>query len=165
MKKIIDISYNSKISTNELERRLSNLYPYEFIIDGYKMTSWEGFIQSLKTPDIKIKQKLWGLYGYQAWKQGQNINWWDKQEVYWIDKPIDRHSEEYIELITKSYDLLFEQNEDFRNTLKESLDYKLIHSKGKSDKSKTMLTEKEYLYQLNRLKNKIKPKRFFNLFG
>lgn len=163
--KIIDISYNSKISTNGLERRLSNLYPYEFTIDGYVMTSWEGFIQSLKTPDIRIKEKLWGLYGYQAWKQGQNINWWDKQEVYWVDKPIDRHSDEYTDLITYSYNCLFEQNEEFRDTLKESIRYKLDHSKGKTNKSETLLTKGEYLEQMNRLRDKLKPNRFFNLFN
>ncbi|MFW6233705.1 MAG: hypothetical protein ACOC3Z_03520 [Nanoarchaeota archaeon] len=163
--KIIDISYNSKISTNGLERRLSNLYPYEFTIDGYVMTSWEGFIQSLKTPDIRIKEKLWGLYGYQAWKQGQNINWWDKQEVYWVDKPIDRHSDEYTDLITYSYNCLFEQNEKFRDALKDSIVYKLDHSKGKTNKSETLLTKGEYLEQMNRLRDKLKPNRFFNLFG
>lgn len=162
---IINISYNSKVSTNGLEKRLSNLYPYEFIIDDYKMSSWEGFIQSLKSPDLNVKEKLWGLYGYQAWKQGQNINWWEKQEVYWIDTPIDRHSDEYTKLITYSYDCLFNQNEEFRNSLKESIGYKLDHTKGKTNKSETLLTKGEYLYQMERLRDKLKPKRFFNLFG
>ena len=160
--KILNINYGSE---NNLEKRLSNLYPHEFTIDGYSMLSWEGFIQSLKTPDIKIKKKLWGLYGYQAWKGGQGINWWDKQEVYWIDQPIDRHSEEYTDLITHSYDCLFEQNENFRIALKESIGYKLEHTIGKTNKSETLLTKKEFIFQLERLRERVKPKRFFNLFG
>lgn len=160
---IIDISYNSKVSTNGLERRLSNLYPYQFKINGILIESWEGFIQSLKTPDTSIKRILWEKHGYHAWKDGQKINWWDKQEVYWIDTPIDRHSKKYTELITMSYDNLFECNEDFRKALEESLPYKLNHSKGKTDKHRTLLTKKEYLYQMERLRKQLRPNKFFNL--
>lgn len=166
-KQIINISYNCKEPINELnlEKRLSNLYPYRFIMEAGPIESWEGFIQSLKTPDIKLKKHLWTLHGYQAWKQGQKIPWWEKQEVYWIDKPIDRHSKEYTELISHSYDLLFTQNENFRKVLEESLPYKLDHSKGKTDKHHTLLTKKEYLYQMERLRIQLKPNKFFDLMN
>ncbi len=164
-KQIINISYNCKEPINELnlERRLSNLYPYQFKMDGILIESWEGFIQSLKTPDRELKRHLWTLHGYQAWKQGQPIPWWEKQEVYWIEKPIDRHSKDYTHIITVSYDNLFESNEDFRKALEESLPYKLDHSKGKTNKHRTLLTKKEYLYQMERLRNKLRPQKFFNL--
>jgi len=162
---IIDISFNCKEPINELnlERRLSNLYPYQFKMDGILIESWEGFIQSLKTPDKNIKRQLWSLSGYQAWKQGQPIPWWEKQEVYWISAPIDRHSKDYTYIITVSYDALFECNAEFRKALELSLPYKLDHSKGKTDKHKTLLTKKEYLFQMERLRNKLRPKKFFNL--
>jgi len=164
-KQIIDISYNSKENTDYLglEKRLSNLYPYEFKMDGIVIASWEGFIQSLKTPDRMLKRELWKLHGYQAWKQGQAIPWWEEQIVYWIETPIERQSKQYTELITKSYDSLFECNADFRKALEESLPYKLDHKKGKTDKSKTMLTRKEYLWQLERLRRELRPTKFFNL--
>jgi hypothetical protein len=164
-KQIIDISYNCKNSINSLnlEKRLSNLYPYQFRMGGILIESWEGFIQSLKTPDRELKRHLWTLHGYQAWKQGQNIPWWEKQEVYWIDNPIDRHSKDYTHIITVSYDALFEHNEDFRKALEESLPYKLDHSKGKTDKHRTLLTKKEYLFQLERLRKKLKPQKFLDL--
>lgn len=167
MKKVINISYNSKENTDNLmlEKRLSNLFPYKFEMDNCIFESWEGFIQSIKTPILDKKMDLWQLHGYWAWKNGQKIPWWEKQEVYWIDKPIDRHSKEYTKLVTKSYDYLFEQNEDFRKALEESLPYKLDHSKGKIDKNKTLLTKKEYLDQLERLRNKLKPNKFFNLMN
>ena len=132
-------------------------------MNGILIESWEGFIQSLKTPDKLIKRKLYQLYGYQAQKQGQKINWWDRQEVYWIDAPIDRQSKQYTKLITKSYDNLFEQNGDFRKALEQSLPYKLDHSKGKTNKHDTLLTRKEYLYQMERLRKQLKPNKFFNL--
>ncbi len=164
-KQIINISYNSKENTDclSLEKRLSNLYPYKFKMDGNLIESWEGFIQSLKTPDNKLKQHLWTLHGYQAWKQGQKISWWEKQEVYWNNTPIDRHSKDYTNLITLSYDRLFEQNVDFRKALEDSLPYKLDHSKGKTDKHQTMLTKKEYIYQMERLRKQLRPNKFFNL--
>lgn len=164
-KQVVDISYNCKEPINDLllERRLSNLYPYQFKMDGILIESWEGFIQSLKTPDRTLKRHLWTLHGYQAWKQGQKIPWWEKQEVYWLDKPIDRHSKQYTDLITKSYDRLFEQNSDFRKALEESLPYKLDHSKGKTQKHQTMLTKKEYLFQMERLRKELRPNKFFNL--
>ena len=165
-KQVIDISYNSKedVSGLQLEKRLSNLYPYEFYMDGVKMSSWEGFIQSLKTDDIRTKQILWQQHGYWAWKNGQKLPWWEKQEVYWLLDPIDRHSDKYTELITLSYDYLFLQNMDFREALKQSLPYKLDHSKGKTNKHETLLTKKEYLFQLERLRDQLRPKRkFYNL--
>jgi len=164
-KQIIDISYNCKEPINELnlERRLSNLYPYEFKMDGILIESWEGFIQSLKTPDRLIKRELWKLHGYQAWKQGQPLPWWEDQIVYWIETPIERQTEKYTELITKSYDSLFNQNAEFRKALEQSLPYKLDHSKGKTDKSKTLLTKKEYLFQMERLRKQLRPQKFFNL--
>jgi len=164
-KQIIDISYNCKEPINELnlERKLSNLYPYPFKMDGILIESWEGFIQSLKTPDKLIKRELWKLHGYQAWKQGQKIPWWEDQIVYWIETPIERQSKEYTNLITKSYDNLFECNADFRKVLELSLPYKLDHSKGKTDKSRTLLTRKEYLFQMERLRKELRPNKFFNL--
>lgn len=165
MTNIINISYNCKEPVNDLnlEKRLSNLYPYKFEMNGYKFESWEGFIQSLKTPDIGLKKYLWTLHGYQAWKQGQSIPWWEKQIVYWVNVPIDRHSVEYTDLITMSYDALFECNSKFRKALEESLPYKLDHSKGKTNKNQTLLTKKEYIFQMERLRSKLKPKKFFNL--
>lgn len=163
-KQIINISFNSKVNTDDLnlEKRLSNLYPYKFTMDDATFESWEGFIQSLKTPNPDKKAELWKLHGYWAWKNGQGINWWDEQTLYW-KHPIKRESKEYTELITRSYDMLFEQNEDFRKALEESLPYKLDHSKGKTNKTQTLLTKKEYIYQMERLRKKLKPQRFFNI--
>ena len=57
---ILDIKFRNE----GLEKKLSNLYPYEFEIDGMPMSSYEGFIQSLRTPDIQIKESIWKLSGF-----------------------------------------------------------------------------------------------------
>jgi len=161
MKKILDIRFKGE----NLERRLSNLYSYRFEIDGLIMESFEGFIQSLRSSDERFKEQSYTLTGFVAWKKGQGVNWWDKQEVYWLGKTIDRNSDEYTELITKAYDCMFEQNEEFRNALRESLPYKITHSVGKTNKTKTLLTNREFLGQLNRLREKLNERKYFNLFN
>lgn len=153
---------NIKFSGYNLEKRLSNLYPYKFEMDGIEFKSFEGFIQSLRTPDINIKKKLWNKSGFYAWKSGQNIDWETKQKIYWVTTPIDRNSEDFDALMTKAYDALF-KNEDFKQALRESLPYKLDHTIGTSNKSSTLLTKKEFLYQLNRLRNKFSERFFFDL--
>lgn len=161
-KKILDLSYRSD---NELEKGLSNLYPYKFDIDGYKMESWEGFIQSLKTPCLEEKKVLWSLSGINAWKYGQKFNnWKDTQKITWNNKVYERESKEYQDLIKYSYDCLFE-NEDFQKMLKKSLKYNIKHSIGNHDPKQTMLTEEEYISNLERLREKIKEKRYFNIFN
>lgn len=160
-REVIDIKFRG----DNLEKRLSNLYPYKFVIDGLIMESFEGFIQSLRSPDERFKEQSYTLSGFVAWKKGQGVNWWDKQEVYWLGKTIDRQSEEYTNLITHAYDCMFEQNIEFKNSLKESLPYKLIHTIGKTNKYKTLLTNKEFLGQLNRLREKLNERKFFSLFN
>lgn len=153
---------NIKYKGEKLEKRLSNLYPYKFEMDGIEFESMEGFIQSLRTPDIIIKKKIWNKSGFIAWKLGQKIDWETEQKVYWVTTPINRNSEEFNILITKAYDSLF-INEDFKQALKESLSYKLDHTIGQSNKKTTLLTKKEFLDQLNRLRNKLTERKFFNL--
>ena len=153
---------NIKFRGYNLEKRLSNLYPYKFEMDGIEFESMEGFIQSIRTPDINIKTNIWNKSGFVAWKLGQNIEWETEQTVYWITTPINRNSDDFNNLMTKAYDSLF-TNEDFKQALKESLPYKLDHTIGKSNKTTTLLTKKEFLYQLNRLRNKFSERFFFDL--
>lgn len=166
-RKVLNISYKNQ----GLERKLSNLYPYEFILDGVKLSSMEGFLQSIKTSNMIEQQKIWSMYGLDAWRYGQKFNnWKETQTIHWLTRTIQRNSEEYQNLISKAYDCLFE-NEEFRQTLKESIGYKLTHNinnknyKSKNDITQTVLTPEEYLNNLERLRKKLKWSRFFNLFG
>lgn len=159
---IIDITFRAD---GGLEKKLSNLYPYKFEIDGVVVESFEGWIQSLRSNEQWFKEQSYNLTGFLAWKKGQGVDWWTKQEVYWLGKTIDRQSDEYIELMTHAYDCMYEQCEEFRKCLIESLPYKLDHSVGRTNKFETLLTKKEYLYQLNRLRDKLIERKFFTLFN
>ena len=104
----------------------------------------EAFFGSLRTPDFIEKQKLYSTYGMDSWYKGHRFSWYEKQEVYYKDKTINRHSTEYDDLITAIFDALF-TNEEFKQALRESGNCKLTHTVGKTAKDKTLLTRKEFI--------------------
>lgn len=162
MKKTLDLHFRSE---DELAKSLSNLYPYTFMMDGFVISSMEGFLQSLKVNDLSEQNKIWGMHGVKCWKYGQQYNnWKDIQILYWKGRPIDRHSQEYDFLIQRAFDALFE-NEEFKRRLKESMKYKISHSMGKTDKTDSVLTKDEYIGNMERLRDKLRERRFFNLFS
>jgi len=98
MKNTIDIHFKGE----NLEKKLSNLYPYQFDYDGITYASMEAFFSSLRTPDFDEKQKLYLTYSIDSWYKGHRFNWYEKQEVYYKDKAINRHSPEYENLISRA---------------------------------------------------------------
>ena len=104
----------------------------------------EAFLVSLRTPDFIEKQKLYSTYGMDSWYKGHRFSWYEKQEVYYKDKTINRHSTEYDDLITAIFDALF-TNEELKQALPESENCKLTHTIGKTAKDKTLLTRKEFI--------------------
>jgi len=146
---IIDLGYQR----GGLGKRLSNLYPYPFVFDGVQCASFEGFIQSTKFEDIEAQEFMAGLTKYEAYKVGQMGNDWRKsQTLWWKGSPIPRFSPEYALLIELAYDACFDQNEDFRNALLETGNMVLIHSIGNHDPTMTTMTEREYIYNMYRLR-------------
>ncbi len=145
-----DISYKSYETG-----ALSNLFPYKFEIDGVQCASMESFIQSLREENPDIQAKICSdCAGPHAYKLRVCLNDWRTDGfVYWRGKKIKRISEDYTALITRAYDALFEQNILFRRALEHFKYHYLIHSIGKDDNTETLLTEEEYRFQLNRLKN------------
>lgn len=158
MKNTIDIHFKGE----NLEKRLSNLYPYQFEFDGITYASMEAFFGSLRTPDFIEKQKLYSTFGIDSWYKGHKFSWYEKQEVYYKDKTINRDSREYENLITAAFDALF-TNEEFKQALRESGNCKLTHTVGKTAKDKTLLTRKEFIGHLNRLRTKLNERKFFDL--
>lgn len=134
---------------------LSNFSPHPFTIDGVQCASMEGFLQSLKfkNPDMQIE--VCKLVGKSAKFKGKKKKWWRDQILYWKGTEYKRDSKEYQELLTKAFNALFE-NEGFRNALEATQNAVLTHSIGKRDIHRTVLTEREFISQLNRLRNKLK---------
>jgi hypothetical protein len=114
----------------------------------------EGFLQSLKfkNPDMQIE--VCKLVGKAAKFKGKKKKWWREQTLFWQGQAIKRDSQDYQELLTRAFDKLFE-NEGFQKALKATGNATFTHSMGKNDIHRTVLTEREFISQLNRLRKKI----------
>ena len=133
---------------------LSNFAPHPFVIEGIECNSMEGFLQSLKFENPEMQKEVCKLVGKQAKFKGKKKKWWRTQTLFWKGKAIKRDSEEYQELLTKAYDCLYE-NEGFKKALSATKGCSLTHSMGKNKISETVLTEREFIRQLNRLRSKL----------
>lgn len=133
---------------------LSNFAPHPFIIDGIECASMEGFLQSLKFKNPEMQKEVCKLVGKAAKFKGKKKKWWREQTLFWQGVAIKRDSEEFQFLLTKAFDCLFE-NDSFRNALKATQNATLTHSIGKNDIHRTVLTEREFIGQLNRLRSKL----------
>ena len=134
---------------------LSNFAPHPFTIDGVLCNSMEGFLQSLKFKEPEMQKYVCTLVGRTAKFKGAKKKWQRTQTLYWQGKEIKRESDEYDNLIAKAYDALGE-NEGFQRALKATNGCVLTHKIGRTNPSETVLTQTEFIYQLNRLRRKIK---------
>ena len=136
---------------------LSNFHKSKFTLDGIKINSMEGFLQSLKTSDANLQKKICKLIGKEAKNAGNTLKeqGFDIHTIFWNGKEIDRFSEEYQELLQRAYEAKFRQDPLFRKALKATEGKTLIHSIGLQNKQETILTEKEFISLLEELRNKL----------
>jgi len=135
---------------------LSNFVPRVFMFDGVRCNSLEGVLQSFKFESTGMQEYICTLVGRTAKLSGKKKAWYRTQTLYWKGEIIDRHSDRYQELITSLYDAVFDQCESFRKALIAIHRAVLTHSIGKSDPHRTILTEREFVGQLNRLRAKLR---------
>lgn len=133
---------------------LSNFTPHPFVIDGVECSSMEGFLQSLKFENPEMQKYVCTLVGRQAKFKGKNKKWYRKQVLYWQGEEYKRDSQEYQELLDRAFDALFE-NEKFKKALAATGNSKLTHNIGKNKKSKTVLTEQEFVSRLTNLRSRL----------
>ena len=133
---------------------LSNFAPHEFFVDGVRCFSMEGFLQSLKFSNPEMQKHVCTLVGKQAKFKGKNKKWWKTQTLYWDGKEIDRHSQDYQDLLYKAFESLSE-NEGFARALRSTGKAVLRHSLGKNDPTHTVLTEREFCHYLTMMRTKL----------
>lgn len=152
-KPAIDIHSKGKYPSNAL----SNFYPHRFVFDGIECGSMEGFLQSLKTKNIKRQREVCLLSGGTAKKRflhrPQNLIWKLTGNLYWQGRKIKRTSLEYQLLLDSVYDAMM-SSDSFVQALKASEGYELQHSIGNPNVKKTVLTEKEFIQRLNNCREK-----------
>jgi predicted NAD-dependent protein-ADP-ribosyltransferase YbiA (DUF1768 family) len=134
---------------------LSNFAPHPFEIDDVKCNSMEGFLQSLKFKDENMQEYVCTLTGSTAKFKGKPKKWWLTQTLWWKGKEINRHGNEYQQLLDRVYGEL-SKNEGFKKALLATGDANLTHSIGKKDASHTILTEREFCGRLIKLRKELK---------
>lgn len=130
---------------------LSNFAPHPFVLDGVECASMEGFLQSLKFKNPDMQRHVCTLVGKAAKFKGKDKKWWREQKLFWLGQEFDRHGEEYQRLLNRAFNALF-QNAGFRNALEASKPAVLTHSIGKTDPSRTVLTQSEFCGRLMKLR-------------
>lgn len=130
---------------------LSNFAPHEFIIDGIKCASMEGFLQSLKFQNPDMQKYVCSLVGKAAKFKGKNKKWQKTQILYWQDETTKRDSERYQKLLDDAYNELA-KNKSFKKALLATGNATLTHSMGRTKISETVLTKQEFVSRLTRIR-------------
>jgi bacteriophage protein GP30.3 len=128
---------------------LSNFAPHSFVIDGVECASMEGFLQSLKFSDPEMQKHVCTLVGKKAKFKGKKKRWWREQKLYWQGKAINRHGDEYQELLDRAFDALSE-NSGFRRALLATHNAVLTHSIGKKNPSETIFNSQRILFTIDK---------------
>lgn len=137
--KAIDISSTSKYPAGYL----SNFTPYNFTFRGFEFTSMESLLQGLKFEGVETQNSVFQRVGVKAKLRGKKRKWYLDQTLYWQGTPMKRDSTEYRSLAKEAFEAL-SQNADFQKALLATDNKTLYHPMGKSDPTRTILTEEEF---------------------
>lgn len=122
---------------------LSNMCDNSFEMDGVRCMSMEGFLQSLKYSDHHKQVQICGMKGGLA-KRHSTKEWINEQKLWWHSEAFHRQSCAYDDLVRRAYLAMFQQNHRFRCALLLTAGIKLVHEKGRENKSETILTASEF---------------------
>lgn len=116
----------------------------------------ESFLQSLKIQDKGAQIACCGLPSMAARTYAaQQPSWKNTNNLYWLERTYNRNSVEYQLLLAKSFFALMKNSNKFRKALIDTGSYELIHSIGKKDINKTILTEEEFITILKKCRKYI----------
>jgi hypothetical protein len=102
-----------------------------------------------------MQREVCKLVGKMAKFKGKQKKWFITQTLYWNGKEYKRDSKEYQELLDRAFDAL-SQNTGFQKALLASGDSTLTHEIGKSKESETVLTKREFISRLNKIRERLK---------
>lgn len=152
--KAIDISSTSKFPA----AYLSNFTPYTFTFRGIEFTSMESLLQGLKFEGVETQNSVFQRVGVKAKLRGKKRKWYLDQTLYWQGTPKKRDSEEYKNIVHEAFYALAE-NIDFQQTLLATGNKRLYHTMGKSDPTRTILTEEEFCGILTEVRTSLRERR------
>ena len=137
---------------------LSNFTPYEFTFRGKRFLSMESLLQGLKFATVETQNGVFERVGVKAKLRGKKRKWYLDQTLYWQGTPMKRDSKEYKNIVREAFYALAE-NIDFQQTLLATGDKRLYHTMGKSDPTRTILTEEEFCGILTEVRTSLKERR------
>jgi predicted NAD-dependent protein-ADP-ribosyltransferase YbiA (DUF1768 family) len=133
---------------------LSNFSPHPFVFDGVEVNSMEGLLQSFKFKNFDMQKEVCKLVGLKAKFKGKKKNWYTDQKLYWNGVVYERESKEYQDLLDRAFDALAE-NTGFQKALIASGKSVLTHEIGKSKENETVLTKREFISRLNKIRERL----------
>jgi len=135
---------------------LSNFSPHPFVFDGVDCNSMEGLVQAFKFDKPHVQVEVCKLVGIGAKRRGGSRNraWRQAQTLWWKGVAYDRHGKGYQDLLDRAFDALA-QNSSFRKALLASGKSSLTHSIGRSKKSETVLTVREFCSRLEKIRARL----------
>jgi predicted NAD-dependent protein-ADP-ribosyltransferase YbiA (DUF1768 family) len=137
---------------------LSNFAPHPFELDGIKIASMEGLLQSVKFDKMHIQAEVCKLVGKEAKFRGKNRNaaWHRVQKLWWQGVAMDRKGEEYQNFLDRAYIEMARQSESFRRALLATNQAVITHSIGRNKEAETVLTEREFCSRLMKIRELIR---------
>ena len=118
----------------------------------------ESLLQGLKFETVETQNGVFERVGVKAKLRGKKRKWYLDQTLYWQGTPMKRVSEEYKNIVREAFYALAE-NIDFQQTLLATGDKRLYHTMGKSDPTRTILTEEEFCGILTEVRTSLKERR------
>jgi predicted NAD-dependent protein-ADP-ribosyltransferase YbiA (DUF1768 family) len=142
---------------------LSNFAPHPFEVDGVRCASMEGFLQALKFDKVHMQIEVCKNVGLAAKRRGagRSKHWQRVQKLWWNGVEMDRHGNEYQELLDRAYHALA-QNEGFQRALLATGNAVLTHSIGRRNPSETVLTQAEFCRRLMALRGLLQQRQRMN---
>ena len=131
--------------------------PDEYDIEHFLKSMFEDYCL-LKFEDAEKQVSIFQMVGKNAKFKGKKRKWWLDQKLYWQGRPMDRQSDEFKAIVREVFDAL-STNEDFQKTLLATGNKRLFHSMGKSDPTRTILTEEEFCTILTEIRTRLQNGR------
>lgn len=119
----------------------------------------EGLLQSFKFSNFEIQKEICKLVGRAAKFKGKQKKWFLTQTLYWNNKEYKRDSIEYQKLLDRAFNAL-SKNPSFQKALLASGNSPLTHEIGKSKENETVLTKKEFISRLYKIRNRLNDEFF-----
>lgn len=122
-----------------------------FFLDGVRCNSLEGFLYSLQVKKPQVQAKVCLLTGLAAHDAAKGQDFYRTQTCHWGGIAFKRDGPEYQDLLDRVF-IALGKNADFCEALLATGCEPLTFCLGRQSQRKTMLTEREFIPRLLRLR-------------